>query len=331
MSRRPRWLTNKMGGQAMFAITLARSMKTTAPTRPAMRWIPGGAFTMGSGHHYPDEAPPRSARVEGFWMDETPVTNAQFQAFVNATGYVTFAEIAPSPGDYPGADPALLYAGSAVFVAPPGPVPLNDPTRWWQHVRGACWHRPLGAGSSIDGLTDHPVVHVTYADASAYARWAGKRLPTEAEWEFAAKAGLDAAEYAWGHEFEPGGQPQANYWHGEFPWQDFKHVKSVRTTPVRSYAANAFGLYDMIGNVWELTEDWYHANPGAQGSARCCTADTRGASATQLKVMKGGSHLCAPNYCRRYRPAARYPQTLDTSTSHVGFRCVASGDTAPNQ
>lgn len=296
--------------------------------------IPGGAFAMGSERFYPEEAPVRRVSVDSFWMDETPVTNAQFAAFVAATGHVTFAEIAPDPRDYPGMLPELAQAGSLVFEMPPGPVDLGQ-VSWWEFRIGANWRRPLGPGSSIEGIEDHPVVHVAYDDAEAYAAWAGKALPTEAEFEFAARGGLIDADYAWGDELAPEGRMMANYWQGRFPWANTREDGWLRTSPVRSYPANGYGVYDMIANVWEWTADWY-AQPKVERKARgsCCIPSnprgaTRGASIDKhdpsripRKVLKGGSHLCAENYCQRYRPAARYPQPVDTTTGHVGFRCV---------
>ena len=295
-----------------------------------MAYVRGGEFLMGSDRHYPEEAPARRVVVDPFWMDEVPVTNAGFQKFVSDTGYVTFAEQPPSARDYPDADPELLQAGSAVFRRSDRPIVLRDPSQWWAFVVGASWRRPLGPARSIEGMEDHPVVHVVHEDAAAYARWAGKRLPTEAEWECAARGGLSGEDYAWGPIFEPEGAPRANYWRGEFPWQDLKHCDGVRTSPAKTYAANPYGLYDLIGNVWEITEDWYTDRPSAPSSPCCISRNPRGPAQSddadrlgRRKVMKGGSHLCAPNYCRRYRPAARYPHAMDTSTSHIGFRCVA--------
>ncbi|MEI9926920.1 MAG: formylglycine-generating enzyme family protein [Sphingomonas sp.] len=309
-----------------------------------MRRVPGGVFAMGSERFYPEEAPVRSIGVDPFWIDETPVTNDRFARFVAATGHVTLAETAPDPADYPGLLPELAQAGSLVFEKTPGPVPLNDVTQWWLFLFGADWRHPAGPESSLDGLADHPVVHIAYADALTYARWAGKDLPTEAEWEFAARGGLDNADYAWGDQLAPDGAMLANYWQGAFP-----HANSLldgweRTSPVRSYPANGYGLHDMIGNVWEWTRDWWSL-PGASGEAArpgcCLPANPRGggepgsrdpatpALRTGRKVLKGGSHLCAESYCRRYRPAARHPQPIDTSTSHVGFRCVVRSRSLP--
>src|SRR5438128_6291144 len=267
-------------------------------------------------------------------MDRTPVTNRQFRKFVNATGYVTFAEITPDAKDYPGALPHMLKAGSLVFTPPKRAVDLRNWGQWWTFKFDANWSRPYGPRSNISGLDDHPVVHVAYRDVEAYAKWAGKQLPTEAEWEFAARGGLDGAEYAWGAEFMPGGRHLANTWQGEFPWQNLLEDGYEWTAPVGSFPPNGYGLYEMAGNVWEWTTDWYQDHGKIKKA--CCTLDNpRGGDPEHShdprtlniriprKVMKGGSYLCAPNYCRRYRPAARMPQAIDTSTCHLGFRCMA--------
>jgi formylglycine-generating enzyme required for sulfatase activity len=300
-----------------------------------MVWIPGGTFRMGSNHHYPEEAPAHLVRVEGFWIDRTPVTNGQFRRFVAATGYVTLAEIAPAAKDYPGALPHMLDAGSLVLVRPASPVHLARVESWWTFMFGADWRHPYGGDSSIVGLDEHPVVHLAYCDVEAYAAWAGKSLPTEAEWEYAARGGLDGAEFAWGDEFMPGGRHFANTWQGDFPNENLNDDGWERTSPVGAFPANGYGLVDMIGNVWEWTADWYAARHEVDPAHPCCAAhDPRGGREDAShdprqpnvriprKVMKGGSHLCAPNYCRRYRPAARHAQPVDTSTSHLGFRCV---------
>jgi formylglycine-generating enzyme len=295
----------------------------------------GGAFFMGSDIFYPEERPRRRVRVDAFWIDETPVTNRQFAAFIAATGYRTCAETAPDPADYPGMPPEMAHAGSLVFARPGQAVDPNDVTQWWQFRFGARWTQPLGEGSSIEGLEDHPVVHIAYADAEAYAEWAGKSLPTEAEWEYAARGGGES-EFAWGDELAPDGRMLANYWQGAFPHENLLLDGWERTSPVRSFPANAFGLYDMIGNVWEWTSDWYAvtSNEEKQPGNCCVPSNPRGGTEVQSydpqmsavrmgrKVLKGGSHLCAPNYCQRYRPAARYAHAIDTSTSHIGFRCV---------
>lgn len=293
--------------------------------------IPGGTFRMGSDRHYPEEAPVHRVTVDAFWIDRTPVTNAQFREFVRETGYVTFAEIPPDPS----ALPYMLFAGSLVFTPPKHPVDLRDLSQWWTFIEGAEWRHPCGPGSNIDGLDDHPVVHVAYSDAISYARWAGKDLPTEAEWEFAARGGLDGADFAWGNEFMPGNRQMANTWQGEFPHQKRSRIGFERTSPVRAYPPNGYDLYDMIGNVWEWTSDWYSPKHQADAPKACCIPENpRGGPETgsydpsqpniriPRKVLKGGSYLCAPNYCRRYRPAARHAQPVDTSTSHIGFRCV---------
>lgn len=300
-----------------------------------MALIPGGTFMMGSDHHYPEERPAHRVSVDAFWMDQTPVTNRQFAAFVQATGHVTYAEIAPRAEDYPGALPHMLKAGSLVFTPPSRQVDHGDHYVWWNFAFGANWRRPLGRNSTNRGLDDHPVVHVAYSDAEAYAHWAGKVLPTEAEWEFAARAGLEDREFAWGDELNPDGRHMANTWQGEFPNQNLKLDGYDRTSPVTAFPPNAYGLYDMIGNIWEWTTDWYAPRHEADTGKACCVPrNPRGPRAEgshdpaqprnpiPRKVLKGGSHLCAPNYCRRYRPAARHPEPIDTSTNHVGFRCI---------
>lgn len=264
----------------------------------------------------------RTASVGDFWMDETPVTNAQFARFVRETGHVTFAERPPDPADYPDMDPGLAAPGSAVFVPPPPSGGRVPDLSWWRFVLGADWRHPLGPEDSIEGRARHPVVHVSYKDALAYASWAGKVLPTEAEWEFAARGGLTGREYAWGDELHPGGRRMARTWLGVFPLVNEAPADQPYTSPVKSFPANPFGLYDLIGNVWEWTADDYTASPddGTPPRSPCCGAS--GPPEPARKVVKGGSHLCAPNYCQRYRPAARWPQPVDTTTSHVGFRCI---------
>jgi sulfatase modifying factor 1 len=297
--------------------------------------IPGGIFRMGSDRHYPEEAPVHRVSVDAFLIDRTPVTNRQFKAFVKATGHVTLAETPPDPKSYPGALPHMLYPGSLVFAPPPRPVDLRNWGEWWTFQKGADWRHPQGPKSNINNHDSHPVVHISFTDAVAYARWAGKDLPTEAEWEFAARGGLDGAEYAWGDEFTPGGKHQANTWQGEFPRQNLNDDGFERTSPVTAFAANGYGVHDMIGNVWEWTTDWYTQKHDADAPKACCIPENpRGGGETDSydpllpkiriprKVIKGGSHLCAPNYCRRYRPAARHAEAVDTSTNHLGFRCV---------
>ena len=304
---------------------------------PAMRRIPGGTFLMGSDCHYPEEAPAHLVRVASFEMDETTVTNRQFAAFVAATGHVTVAERPLDPSLYPGADPARLVPGSLVFGMTAGPVDTRDVRNWWCWTPGACWRLPEGPGSSIKGRKDHPAVHVACEDAEAFAAWAGKALPSEAEWEYAARGGLDGADFAWGSELTPRGRHVANTWQGAFPWENRAEDGHAGTCPVNSYPPNGFGLYEVCGNVWEWTTDWFVAGHVAANPEKpsCCAADDpRGpALAASLdpaqpgspiprKVVKGGSDLCAPSYCRRYRPAARHAQMVDTGMSHIGFRCV---------
>ena len=300
-----------------------------------MLWIPGGTFRMGSNDHYPEEAPVHRVTVDGFWIDRTPVTNRQFKQFVRTTGHVTTAEIAPDPKDYPGALPHMLYAGSLVFVPPRSAVDLRDWSQWWTFLKGADWRHPYGPKSNVKRLDNHPVVHVSLSDALAYAKWAGRDLPTEAEWEFAARGGLDGAEFAWGEQFMPRGVQMANIWQGNFPLQKLNENGYKRTSPAGAFPPNGYGVCDMIGNVWEWTSDWYTPKHEADAAKPCCIPENpRGGREQQSydrcqpnikiprKVIKGGSHLCAPNYCRRYRPAARHAEAMDTSTSHLGFRCV---------
>jgi formylglycine-generating enzyme len=302
---------------------------------PGMLWLEGGTFQMGSEDFYPEERPVQSVTVDGFWMDEHPVTAAEFRRFVRETRYVTVAERPLDPADYPDALPELLEPGGLVFRGTEGPVPLDDVRSWWEYVPGASWKRPGGPGTTINGRDHHPVVQVVYEDAEAYASWAGKELPTEAEWEYAARGGLDGAAFAWGDEQFPDGRPQANTWQGEFPWQNLKLDGHAGTSPVGSFEPNGYGLYDMTGNVWEWTCDWYTVRR-TNGHARPCCGPSNprvvspeesfetGRPGEQIprRVIKGGSHLCAPNYCLRYRPAARQAQMIDTATGHLGFRCI---------
>jgi len=316
-------------------LTRPRDLPLDAPHHANMVLIPGGTFRMGSDQHYPEEAPVHRVTVDDFFIDRAPVTNAQFKQFVNETRHVTFAEVAPDPKDYPGSLPHMIFAGSLVFQVPSHPVDLRNWGEWWSLMKGANWRRPYGPKSNLQGLDDHPVVHVAFADALAYARWAGKDLPTEAEWEFAARGGLDGAEYAWGDELTPGGRHMANTWQGAFPHQNDLEDGFARTSPVSAFPPNGYGVHDMIGNVWEWTTDFYSPKHEADAPKACCIPENprggreEGSYGPNLpdikiprKVIKGGSHLCAPNYCRRYRPAARHAEPIDTSTSHLGFRCV---------
>ena len=292
--------------------------------------IPGGTFTMGSNRHYPEEAPAHRTRVSGFWMDRFPVTNAQFRAFVAETGHVTAAERAPNPEAYPGVAPELLVAGSLVFRQPPQRARSHHD--WWTYLAGADWRHPRGPDSDIDGLARHPVVHAAYADAPAYAQWAGKSLPTEAQWELTARGGLDRAVCVWGNELTPEGRSMANIWEGEFPVRNLK-PDDLGPTEVGSFPPNGFGLHDMAGNVWEWTTDWYQPGHRIPDGACCSPGPVGPASGRRdpsapdipMRVIKGGSFLCSRNYCARYRPAARSSQAVDTSACHIGFRCVRSG------
>ena len=331
-------LANDVGTLSMLkSITQDNSGKTKLETRNRsdMIFISAGTFRMGSDKHYAEEAPAHTVNVGAFWIDRTPVTNREFRKFVNATGYVTFAEIAPDPKDYPGALPHMLKAGSLVFDPPDHPVDTRNWMQWWTFKFGANWRRPYGGRSSIRGLGDHPVVHVTYRDAEAYARWANKELPSEAEFEFAARGGLAEAEYAWGDEFTPENRQMANTWQGMFPFENLALDGFERTSPVTAFPPNGYGIYDMIGNVWEWTSDWYSSKHEADAPKSCCIPENPRGGPEEAsydlclpkiriprKVLKGGSYLCAPNYCRRYRPAARHAEPIDTSTSHVGFRCI---------
>jgi len=304
--------------------------------------IPAQSFHMGCEDFYPEEAPVRPVSIDAFAIDRAPVTVARFARFIEATGYRTFAERPPDPGAYPDADPSLLVEGSIVFHPTPGPVPMNDPNRWWAYVPGADWRHPWGPASDNSARAEHPVTHVTYEDAEAFAQWAGKELPSEAEWECAARGGVERSVFAWGDDQRPRGQLMANFWQGDFPWRNTGANGWRGTSPVGLFPANGYGLQDATGNVWEWTTDYYTprgAGTDASGDACCGPRNPRVASAEDSfdvgrpgadiprRVIKGGSHLCAPSYCLRYRPAARQPEAIDTSTSHIGFRCVVRGDT----
>ncbi len=303
---------------------------------PGMVWIPGGTFLMGSDRHYPEEAPAHRVRVDGFWMDVHTVTNAEFTRFVEETGYVTFAERPANPEDYPGALPDQLAPASVMFRKPNGPVDMSNHYNWWFYVKGANWRRPRGPSSHIRKLMDHPVVHIAYEDVEAYAAWAGKDIPSEAEWEFAARGGLDGADFVWGDELTPGGVHLANTFQGDFPLRNLVEDGYEYTSPVDAFPPNGYGLHDMAGNVWQWTSDWYQEHgridspcctmENPRGALREASIDSRpAASRIPRKVTKGGSHLCAPSYCRRYRPAARMAQPVDTSISHLGFRLIRRG------
>ena len=298
-----------------------------------MMRIPGSSFLMGSNEFYPEERPVHEVVVESFWMDRHPVTNAEFRRFVSATGYVTSAERAPIPAEYPDAESDLLVPGSLVFRKARGPVDLHDHRNWWTWTPGTQWRHPEGPTSTLHGRERHPVTQVAYEDAQAFAAWAGKSLPTEAEWEFAARGGLEGRVFPWGDEFAPRGKMMANTWQGEFPWQNLGTDGFEGTSPVKSFPPNGYGLFDVVGNVWEWTSDLFTPHHAEVESACCAPRDPRVISPEggygvgpgahiPRRVTKGGSHLCAPNYCLRYRPAARQGQAVDSSTAHTGFRCV---------
>lgn len=316
--------------------SLPRSVSPSA-TPKNMVWIPDGNFLMGSAlADYPEEGPTHFATVSGFWMDDSPVTVAQFRRFVRATGYITVAERALAPDEYPQLNPSLLAPGSLVFQQSDGPVDLSNMLNWWRYLPGASWRSPQGPDDYPSGNQTHPVVHVCWEDVQAYGVWANKDLPTEAEWEFAARGGLEGALYTWGDDWMPRGRVMANTWVGEFPWQNLKQPGRQRTSPVRSFPSNGYGLFDMAGNVWEWTADYYRESRADEvGHACCAPVDLQvktakgsydesepGGAHVPRRVIKGGSHLCAPNYCRRYRPAARQAQQIESSMSHLGFRCI---------
>jgi formylglycine-generating enzyme required for sulfatase activity len=310
----------------------APKLNVTEPPGQApdgMVWVPGGEFWMGTDDGPADERPRHKVYVDGFWMDQTEVTNAQFAKFVAATGYKTVAERPPDPKDYPGAKPENLVPGSAVFVVPPGEVRLDGPPVWWKYVPGANWRHPDGPNSSIAGKDNYPVVHIAWEDAAAYAKWAGKRLPTEAEWEFAARGGLDRKQFTWGDELTPGGKWMTNSWQGQFPKEDTAKDGFTNVAPAKSFPPNGYGLYDTSGNVWEWCADWYDSQYYRRSPAKNPPGPDFSPGGLQepdkpSRVRRGGSFLCADNYCRRYLPAARDENPPDSSASHTGFRCVLS-------
>jgi formylglycine-generating enzyme required for sulfatase activity len=341
-----RYLLLFLLGLVAFGATFALVRWTKQPPS-GMVWIPGGEFTMGTEGSigWADEKPAHRVWVSGFWMDETDVTNAQFRAFVDATGYVTKAEKPVDVAEYlrqspPGTPPPPkenLVPGALVFVPTSGPVPIVGPNvhrQWWKWTPGANWRHPEGPGSSIEGRDDHPVVHVSWHDAVAYAKWAGKRLPTEAEWEFAARGGLDGKTYVWGDEEFSEEKPQCNCWQGEFPWKNTARDGYERTSPVKAFPSNGYGLYDMAGNVWQWCSDWYQVDLYRARANQGVIVNPPGPERSkdphepyaQSRCQKGGSFLCHPSYCGRYRPGARHGCPPDTGMSHVGFRCVRDKD-----
>ena len=321
--------------------TLVNDDRPGGPPPGGMVWVPGGEFSMGASDAGPSGRPPMEmltdarpihrVAVDGFWMDATEVTNAQFAAFVEATGYVTVAERAPSPADLPGVPPESLVAGSAVFTPTPAPVPLTQHLRWWRYQPGAYWRSPHGPGSDLAGRASHPVVHVAYEDAEAYARWMGRRLPTEAEWEFAARGGLAGQRYAWGNETRPDGEAMANTYQGVFPVRDTREDGHAGSAPVKQYPPNGYGLYDLTGNVWEWVSDWYRpdyyrqladsAEPARNPHGPDDSFDPAEPGVPK-RVQRGGSFLCTDQYCSRYLVGARWKGDVHTSTDHLGFRTV---------
>jgi formylglycine-generating enzyme len=328
---------------AAFAVSFTAVKWSHTFSAPAgMAWIPGGEFTMGTDSDlgWPEEKPAHRVRVDGFWIDETLVTNAQFKEFVDATGYATTAERAPTleeimkqlPPGTPPPKPEQLVPGSLVFVPPPGAVALDDVSNWWKWVPGADWRHPEGPDSNLAGHENHPVVQVSWDDAVAYAKWAGKRLPTEAEWEFAARGGLEGKPYVWGDNPPDANHDHANIWQGDFPYRNTKAEGQQRTSAVKAYPPNGYGLYDMAGNVWEWCADWYDTDLYRRRAGQGVVVNPKGPEQsnnpahpyTPERVQRAGSFLCSDDYCWRYRPSARQGSSPDTGMSHVGFRCVKS-------
>ena len=333
------------GATGAFQPTIPNSAKPAGPALAGMIWIPGGEFSMGSDQSGEslcglpgvtrDCQPIHRVYVDGFWMDETDVTNAQFEKFVNATGYVTVAERTPTKEEFPDAPPENLVAGSTVFTPPSAPVPLNDYFQWWRYQKDANWRHPEGPDTDIKGKENYPVVQVAYEDAAAYAKWAGKRLPTESEWEFAARGGLTGNLYSWGNEFQPAGKYMANTYQGQFPVKNTGDDGFVGLAPVKSFPPNGYGLYDMGGNVWQWCSDWYRPDTYARlmlASGGAVVRNPQGPDSSfdpaepgeKKRVHRGGSFLCSDQYCSRYMVGTRGKGEVSTAANHLGFRCVKS-------
>jgi formylglycine-generating enzyme required for sulfatase activity len=336
--RRPSsWVLGGLGAGVSLFLSLAvfaavGGFRHGPAAPPGMVWIPGGTFAMGSDDEMMQDARPiHDVKVDGFFMDKTEVTNEQFARFVAATKYVTVAERKPDAKDYPDAPPEMLVAGSIVFTPPPGPVSLQNHLAWWSYVPGADWRHPDGPDSTIKGRENYPVVQVCYDDAVAYCKWAGKRLPTEAEWEYAARGGMDRKRYVWGDKLNPGGKWMVNNWQGRFPFENTKEDGFDRLAPAGSYSPNGYGLFDMAGNVWEWCSDWYQPNyPEGNGATNPTGPDSSHDPAepgVAKRVQRGGSFLCSDLYCTRYLPGARGKGAPDSGASHLGFRCVLSPKT----
>ena len=324
-----------------FAPTIENKKAVPGGTPEGMAWIPGGEFSMGA-QDPPDmnsvgmqatldSRPIHRVYVDGFWIDKTDITNKEFAVFVKSTGYVTIAERKPKPEDFPGAPPENLVAGSVVFSPPDHQVSLNDHYQWWSYVPGANWRHPQGPKSDIQGKLDYPVVQIAYPDAVAYAKWAGKRLPTEAEWEFAARGGLTGKPFVWGDEFRPNGKWMANTFQGQFPFKDTGEDQYIGVTGAGRFPPNGYGLYDMAGNVWQWTSDWYRADYYQQlASAGGVARNPKGPDTPfdpaepneRKKTHRGGSFLCTDQYCSRYMVGTRGKGEISTGTNHLGFRCV---------
>ena len=337
--------TSPLHTQELFQPTAPNSFTPPGPAPDGMVWIPGGEFSMGAADPFGDERndvgmqatydsrPIHRVYVEGFWMDKTEVTNAQFARFVKNTGYVTVAERIPRAEDFPGAPPENLVAGSVVFSPPDHAVPLDNHFRWWSYVKGANWRHPLGPRSDLKGREEYPVVHIAYEDTVAYAKWAGKRLPTEAEWEFAARGGLSGKVYPWGDEFRKAGRWMANSHQGHFPNQDTGEDRYRGIGPVAKFSPNGYGLFDVAGNVWEWTSDWYRPDYYARlAKAGGVARNPQGPNSSfdpsepyeKKRVHRGGSFLCTDQYCSRYMVGTRGKGEVSTGTNHLGFRCVMS-------